>query len=41
MFNKVMETLFDNKLDNFEFLTSFSLDITAWSTETQTDISLF
>ena len=41
MFNKVMQTLLDNKSDNFEFLASFSLDITAWSTETQTNISLF
>ena len=41
MFNKVMETLLDNKSDNFEFLRSFSLDITALSTETQTNISLF
>ena len=36
-----METLLDNKSDNFKFLTPFSLDIRAWSTETQTNIALF
>ena len=35
-----METLFDNKSDNFKFLTSFSLDIRVWSTETQTNIAV-
>ena len=34
IFIKVMETLLDNKSDNFKFLTSFSLDIRAWSIET-------
>ena len=38
-FIKVMETLFDNKSDNFKFLTPFSLDIRAWSTEMQTNIT--
>ena len=36
----VMETLLPKKSDNFKFLTSFSLDIRAWSTETQTNIAL-
>ena len=35
-----METLLHKKSDNFKFLTSFSLDIRAWSTETQTNIAL-
>ena len=35
MFIKVIETLLDNKSDNLKFLTYFSLDIRAWSTETQ------
>ena len=35
-----METLFDNKSDNFKFLTPFSLDIRVWSTETQTNIAV-
>ena len=38
---KVMETLHDNKSGSFNFLTSFSLDVRAWSTETQTNISFF
>ena len=38
MFTKVMETLPHKKLGNFKFLTSFSLDIRVWSTETQTNI---
>ena len=41
MFIKVMETLIDNKSDNFKFLTSFSFDIRAWLTETETHIALF
>ena len=40
MFTKVMETLLDNKSDNFKFLTSFLLNITAWLTETLTNITL-
>ena len=36
----VMETLLSKKSDNFKFLTSFSLDIRAWSTEMQTNIAL-
>ena len=40
IFIKVMETLLDNKLDNFKFLTSFSLDIRAWSSEMPTNIAL-
>ena len=36
-----METLLDNKSDNFKFLTSFPLDIRAWSAETQTNIACF
>ena len=40
MFIKMMETLLHKKSDNFKFLTSFSLDIRAWSTETQTNIAL-
>ena len=39
IFIKVMETLLDNKSDNFKFLTSFSLDVRAWSTETPTNIA--
>ena len=35
-----METLLHKKSDNFKFLTFFSLDIRAWSTETQTNIAL-
>ena len=35
-----METLLHKKSDNFKFLTSFSLDIRGWSTETQTNIAL-
>ena len=41
MFMKVMDTLLDNKSDNFKFLTSFSLDIRAWSKERETSITLF
>ena len=41
MFIKVMETLHDNKSENFKFLMSFSLNVRAWSTETQTNIVLF
>ena len=37
---KEMETLLHKKSDNVKFLTSYSLDIRAWSTETQTNISL-
>ena len=40
MFIKVMETPLHKKSDNFKFLTFFSLDIRAWSTETQTNIAL-
>ena len=36
-----METLLDNKSDNFKFLKSFLLDIRDWSTETQTNIAFF
>ena len=36
-----MENFLDNKSDDFKFVTSFSLDIRAWSTETQTNIDLF
>ena len=35
-----METLLHQESDNFKFLTSFSLDIRAWSTETQINIAL-
>ena len=41
MFIKVLETLLDNKSDNVKFLTSFSLYVRAWSTETQTNIDFF
>ena len=37
---KEMETLLHKKSDNVKFLTSYSLDIRAWSTETLTNISL-
>ena len=40
MFIKVMGTLLHKKLDNFKFLTLFSLDIRAWSTETQRNFAL-
>ena len=40
MFIKVMEILLHKKSDNFKFLTSFSLDVRALSTETQTNIAL-
>ena len=40
MFIKVMETLLRKKSGNFKFLKSFSLDIRAWSTETQINIPL-
>ena len=40
MFIKVMKTLLHKKWDNFKCLMSFSLDIGAWSTETQTNIAL-
>ena len=35
-----METLLHRKSDSFKFLTSFSLDIRAWSTETLTKVAL-
>ena len=39
-FIKVMETLLPKKSDYFLFLTSFSLHVRAWTTETQTNIAL-
>ena len=41
IFIKVMETLLDNKSDNFKFLRYFLMNIRAWSTETQSNIALF
>ena len=34
-----MESLLDNKSDNFKFSTSFPLDVRAWLTERQTNIA--
>ena len=40
MIIKVIKTLLHKKTKNFKFLTSFSLDIIAWSTETKLNIAL-